>query len=171
MFILDFRKDAGEFINKFVIGFVSGIYKLVDYAYRVFMVLAKTNIFSEENFKDITSNIYKILAVAMLFILAYAILLKIVDPDGSTKGIDGKKTFQNFIIAIILIILCPSIFSFAYGLQSAILDSGIIGGIITGNVGDANSENVTNANIYGGILMSVNTFEVFFRPVGGLSGC
>ena len=65
------------------------------------MVLAKTNIFSEENFKDITSNIYKILAVAMLFILAYAILLKIVDPDGSTKGIDGKKTFQNFIIAII----------------------------------------------------------------------
>lgn len=170
MFILDFRKDAGEFINKFVIGFVSGIYKLVDYAYRVFMVLAKTNIFSEENFKDITSNIYKILAVAMLFILAYAILLKIVDPDGSTKGIDGKKTFQNFIIAIILIILCPSIFSFAYGLQSAILDSGIIGGIITGNVGDANSENVTNANIYGGILMSVNTFEVFFRPVGGLSG-
>lgn len=170
MFILDFRKDAGEFINKFVIGFVSGIYKLVDYAYRVFMVLAKTNIFSEENFKDITSNIYKILAVAMLFILAYAILLKIVDPDGSTKGIDGKKTFQNFIIAIILIILCPSIFSFAYGLQSAILDSGIIGGIITGNVGNANSENVTNANIYGGILMSVNTFEVFFRPVGGLSG-
>lgn len=170
MFILDFRKDAGEFINKFVIGFVSGIYKLVDYAYRVFMVLAKTNIFSEENFKDITSNIYKILAVAMLFILAYAILLKIVDPDGSTKGIDGKKTFQNFIIAIILIILCPSIFSFAYGLQSAILDSGIIGGIITGNVGDASSENVTNANIYGGILMSVNTFEVFFRPVGGLSG-
>ena len=170
MFILDFRKDAGEFINKFVIGFVSGIYKLVDYAYRVFMVLAKTNIFSEENFKDITSNIYKILAVAMLFILAYAILLKIVDPDGSTKGIDGKKTFQNFIIAIILIILCPSIFSFAYGLQSAILDSGIIGGIITGNVGDASSENVTNANIYGGILMSVNTFEVFFRPEGGLSG-
>ena len=170
MFILDFRKDAGEFINKFVIGFVSGIYKLVDYAYRVFMVLAKTNIFSEENFKDITSNIYKILAVAMLFILAYAILLKIVDPDGSTKGIDGKKTFQNFIIAIILIILCPSIFSFAYGLQSAILDSGIIGGIITGNVGDASSENVTNANIYGGILMSVNTFEVFFRPVGERSG-
>ena len=97
----------------------------------------------------------------MLFILSYGILNKIVDPDSNKSAVDGKKIFTNFIISIILITLCPSIFQFAYGFQSAFLNSEIISGIFTGNTNEVDSIH------YGGIYMSVNTFLPFFSPTGG----
>ena len=105
----------------------------------------------------------------MLFVLAYAILLKIVDPEGSSKGIDGKQVLIKFSTAIVLIILCPSIFSFAYGLQSAILKSGVIGGIFTGEVNE-NSQRGAIGNKYGGIIMSVQTYKPFFTNESGDDG-
>ena len=153
--------DIGEFFNKVIISLVAGIFKLVNYAYRIFLALAENNIFKQEDFASITSNIYKILSIVMLFILSYGILNKIVDPDNNKSGIDGKKIFTNFIISIVLITLCPSIFQFAYGFQSAFLNSGIIGGIFTGNTSEVDSIH------YGGITMSVNTFLPFFTPTNG----
>ena len=148
--------EIGEFFNKVLISLVAGIFKLVNYAYRIFLALAENNIFKQEDFASITSNIYRILSIVMLFILSYGILNKIVDPDNNKSGIDGKKIFTNFIISIVLITLCPSIFQFAYGFQSAFLNSGIIGGIFTGNTSEVDSIH------YGGINMSVNTFLPFF---------
>ena len=153
--------DIGEFFNKVIISLVAGIFKLVNYAYRIFLALSENNIFKQEDFASITSNIYKILSIVMLFILSYGILNKIVDPDNNKSGIDGKKIFTNFIISIVLITLCPSIFQFAYGFQSAFLNSGIIGGIFTGETSE-----VDNIH-YGGITMSVNTFLPFFTPTNG----
>ena len=153
--------DLGELLNKFLISLVGGIFKLVNYAYRIFFVLVENNIFNQEDLASITSNIYKILSIVMLFILSYGILNKIVDPDNNKSGIDGKKIFTNFIISIVLITLCPSIFQFAYGFQSAFLNSGIIGGIFTGNTSEVDSIH------YGGINMSVNTFLPFFTSTSG----
>ncbi|MDD5865056.1 MAG: hypothetical protein PUD07_00985 [bacterium] len=153
--------DIGEFFNKVIISLVGGIFKLVNFAYRIFLALAENNIFNQEDFSSITANIYKILSIVMLFILSYGILNKIVDPDSNKSAVDGKKIFTNFIISIILITLCPSIFQFAYGFQSAFLNSEIISGIFTGNTNEVDSIH------YGGIYMSVNTFLPFFSPTGG----
>ncbi|MGN1378781.1 MAG: hypothetical protein ACI4XR_00040 [Bacilli bacterium] len=161
MLIFDIIADIGEFFNKVIISLVGGVFKLVNFAYRIFLALAENNIFNQEDFASITTNIYKILSIVMLFILSYGILNKIVDPDSNKSAVDGKKIFTNFIIAIILITLCPSIFQFAYGFQSAFLNSNIISGIFTGKSNDVDSIH------YGGIYMSVNTFLPFFTPANG----
>lgn len=160
MLILSWDDIVGWF-NGMLISLSTLPFKFVNIVYRIFLKLAETNVFDESAYKALTTNIYRIIAVVMLFVMAYAILLKIVDPDGNSKGIDGKKTLQKFVMAIILIILCPSIFSFAYGLQSAILNSGVIGGIFTGQVNE-NDQTGTAGNQYGGIIMSVHSYTPFF---------
>lgn len=167
MLVLGIIEDIGIFLNKFIIGLVTSLFKLVDSAYRIFLQLSKTNIFGEEYYNDIVGNIYKILSIVMLFALAYGILLKIVDPDGSSKGIDGKKFVSKFVLSIILIAVVPSLFSFAYGFQGAVLDSQILGGILTGEISNPSDENISDSSLtkYGGITMSVNSFLPFFNIV------
>lgn len=140
-----------------MIGLVGNVFKIVNYAYRIFLALAKTNIFASNDFSTISGNIYKLLSIIMLFVLAYSILLKIVDPDSSKSGVDGKKTLQKLIVSLILIVLVPTIFTFAFGLQDAIIESNVLTAIFTGNSGNTDSS-IEN----GGIVMSVNSFEPFF---------
>lgn len=165
MLILGWDDIVGWF-NGMLISLSTLPFKFVNIVYRIFLKLAETNIFNESAYKSLTTNIYRIIAVVMLFVMAYAILLKIVDPDGSSKGVDGKQVLVKFSTSIVLIILCPSIFSFAYGLQSAILNSGVIGGIFTGEVSQ-NSQRGAVGNKSGGIIMSVTTYLPFFTNETG----
>ena len=62
-------------------------------------------------------------------------------------------------MAIVLLALIPSIFSFMFGLQEAILESNVLNSIFTGssNVGAQNIQNAGN-------VMAVNSFKPFFTP-------
>ena len=157
--ILTIIDDVAEVFWKIIISLVAGIFKLVNYAYRIFLVLAKAQIFDNEDFNIITKNMYEILSIVMLFALAYGILVKIVDPDNSKSGVDGKKILQKLVMAIVLLALIPSIFSFMFGLQEAILESNVLNGIFTGS-SNTGAETMENA----GISMSVNSFIPFFTP-------
>lgn len=144
---------------KIIISLVGSIFKLVNSAYRIFLALAEADIFENAEFDIITKNMYEILSIVMLFALAYGILVKIVDPKNSKSGVDGKKILQKLVMAIVLLALIPSIFSFMFGLQKAILESKVLNSIFTGssNVG---AENIKNA----GNVMAVNSFKPFFTP-------
>lgn len=151
--------NIAETFWKIIIGLVGGIFKLVNSAYRIFIALAEADIFENAEFDIITKNMYEILSIVMLFALAYGILVKIVDPENSKSGVDGKKILQKLVMAIVLLALIPSIFSFMFGLQKAILESNVLNSIFTGssNVG---AENIKNA----GNVMAVNSFKPFFTP-------
>ena len=144
---------------KIIISLVGGIFKLVNSAYRIFLVLAKAQIFNNDDFNIITKNMYEILSIVMLFALAYGILVKIVDPENSKSGVDGKKILQKLVMAIVLLALIPSIFSFMFGLQNAILESNVLNSLFTGT-SDTGAETIENA----GISMAVNSFIPFFTP-------
>lgn len=157
--ILTILDDVAETFWKIIISLVGSIFKLVNSAYRIFLALAEADIFENAEFDIITKNMYEILSIVMLFALAYGILVKIVDPENSKSGVDGKKILQKLVMAIILLALIPSIFSFMFGLQKAILESKVLNSIFTGssNVG---AENIKNA----GNVMAVNSFKPFFTP-------
>lgn len=157
--ILTILTDVAETFWKIIISLVGSIFKLVNSAYRIFLALAEADIFENAEFDIITKNMYEILSIVMLFALAYGILVKIVDPENSKSGVDGKKILQNLVMAIVLLALIPSIFSFMFGLQKAILESKVLNSIFTGssNVG---AENIKNA----GNVMAVNSFKPFFTP-------
>ncbi len=151
--------NIAETFWKIIISLVGSIFKLVNSAYRIFIALAEADIFENAEFDIITKNMYEILSIVMLFALAYGILVKIVDPENSKSGVDGKKILQKLVMAIVLLALIPSIFSFMFGLQKAILESNVLNSIFTGssNVG---AENIKNA----GNVMAVNSFKPFFTP-------
>lgn len=157
--ILTILTDVAETFWKIIISLVGSIFKLVNSAYRIFLALAEADIFENAEFDIITKNMYEILSIVMLFALAYGILVKIVDPENSKSGVDGKKILQKLVMAIVLLALIPSIFSFMFGLQKAILESKVLNSIFTGssNVG---AENIKNA----GNVMAVNSFKPFFTP-------
>lgn len=157
--ILTILDDVAETFWKIIISLVGSIFKLVNSAYRIFLALAEADIFKNAEFDIITKNMYEILSIVMLFALAYGILVKIVDPENSKSGIDGKKILQKLVMAIVLLALIPSIFSFMFGLQEAILESNVLNSIFTGssNVGAQNIQNAGN-------VMAVNSFKPFFTP-------
>ena len=157
--ILTILDDVAETFWKIIISLVGSIFKLVNSAYRIFLALAEADIFKNAEFDIITKNMYEILSIVMLFALAYGILVKIVDPENSKSGVDGKKILQKLVMAIVLLALIPSIFSFMFGLQKAILESNVLNSIFTGssNVGAQNIQNAGN-------VMAVNSFKPFFTP-------
>lgn len=161
--ILDFL-GIKEFFWKLIIGIVGGIYSIVNYIYQIFLVLAQSNIFQEEQYVELTTRVYIILGVVMLFILAYNLLMLIVDPDKKESEYSIEKILKNIVISFILIVVCPSIFSFAFDVQDSVLNSGVINKFFS----DTSSSGFDNNSIKsGGRMMAYNTFIAFFTPASG----
>ncbi len=152
-----------EFFWKIIISLVGAIFQLVNYTYQVFLFLAETNIFDQSIYHDLTDKIYVILGVVMLFVIAYNILTLVIDPDKNEKGATIEKILKNLVTSFIMIILCPSIFNFAFRIQSSILSTN--GGIITNFFSDSMQDTGGADSIKaGGRRMAVNTFKAFFVP-------
>ena len=62
------------------------IYDFVCYIYEIFYALADINIFSDEAYDEITTKIYVILGLIMLFVLAYSLLRAVINPDDYAKS-------------------------------------------------------------------------------------
>jgi len=150
-----------EFLWKFIIMLVAGIYNVIGYIYEIFLLLAKTNIFSQENYSELVEKIYVLLGVIMLFVLAYNLLTFVVDPDKNKEGKSVEKILKNLVFSLIMIILCPSIFTFAFQVQGALLASDSpLYGLFSSQVGSPeDAQSTINA---GGRLMASTTFSAFF---------
>lgn len=152
-----------EFFWKIIISLVGAIFQLVNYTYQVFLFLAETNIFDQSIYHSLTDKIYVILGVVMLFVIAYNFLTLVIDPDKNEKGATVEKILKNIVTSFIMIIICPSIFNFAFRVQNSILttNGGVIDNFFSGSFQDSDGEDTIRA---GGRRMAVNTFKAFFVP-------
>lgn len=146
-FIFDW---VNEQIHRFLLFVDSGIYWLASECYQLFVKLAQTRIFEDNFFSDFAKRIYAILGVFMLFYLAYALLMAIVDPDKLSKGDKSAgRIAANLVVSLVLLGFLPSIFNYAYRLQNYILSSNLIGTLVLGtapievNTGTDSDEEVT----------------------------
>lgn len=112
----------------------AAIYNLVDFAYQIFMAVASARIFTDETIRSFANRVYIIIGVIALFVIAYALLRAIVDPDASSKSeMTPAKIVPNVLKAIILIAFIPTIFNFVYQMQDVILGTDVIGKILIGD--------------------------------------
>ncbi len=116
------------------------VYSIISVLYQVFEGVANVNLFSEEVFKDITSRIYIIMGIAMLFIFAYNLILMIINPEEKKSTGQTTKIVKETIISLVLVILLPTIFNYMSIFQKHILESQIISQIILGDSGGTNAE-------------------------------
>lgn len=140
------------------------IYDLVDYVYDIFDFLAKINIFDNDMYGEITSKIYVILGLIMMFILAYSLLKAVINPDDYAKGEQSiTKLIPNVLISLAIIVLLPTVFSFAMNFQEAILNNDTIPNFI---LGETNQDNVEDGSVDNdnGRMISYYAFQAFLHP-------
>ncbi len=180
MLILGFMDTLSEYIMKAFYGIMlildGIIYSLVSFLYKVFLVLAQARIFKIEIYTEIAERVQIILGVGMLFVLAYALLRAVVNPDdiSDAKGVSVKGLVPNIIKTIVLIAIVPTLFTYAYKAQEIILTQNIIGRVVIGrpaaqsyNDADGNKVTISSSDIeenyieYGGTSMAQLAFETF----------
>ena len=101
-----------ETLNGLFLVICNLIYMLISLLYQVFNAVAKVNLFSDEVFKDITSRIYVVMGIAMLFIFAYNIILMIINPEDKKSTGSTAKVVKETVISLVLpsnVIVAPSV--------------------------------------------------------------
>ena len=118
------------------------IYDIISFLYQTFIAISSAQIFTSDQYKRIASNVYIVIGVVALFLIAYGLLRSIIDPDGSGKSETApSKMVPKVITSIVIIAIVPTVFNFAYRMQEAIIGTDIIPKII---LGEENYDEATN---------------------------
>ena len=121
------------------------VYGLIPQIYKLFIYLSQLNLFGggdSNPLQQLISRVYVLLGIFMLFKVSFSLLQYIVDPNSfrdSSKGMG--KLVTNVLVALVLLVSVPSIFSFATEVQARIVQSNVIGELILGSsMSDGSSE-------------------------------
>lgn len=130
MFFLE--SDWGR---SFCMDICEAIYKSIPKIYSIFYNIASARFFSEDDsiIEELSSNMYVLVSVIMLFIFSATFLSAIINPDiinDKKKGI-GALIKRSF-IGIILIILIPFGFDELYEIQTHVLSNNLVEKVIVG---------------------------------------
>ena len=114
------------------------VYSVIPWLYKIIIYLANVNIGINDSLTlgALMSRLYILIGIFMLFKLAFSIIRYIFDPDSfsdKTKGFTG--ILKRIMIALILLVLTPTIFSKMYELQGMIISNNIIPNLILGTKG------------------------------------
>lgn len=122
-------------LDQIVYGFIPTLYKLI-------VSIANVDLYSNNPaIAALLNRVYIIVGIFMLFKLAFSMLRYIVDPGSfsdSAKGFSGL--IRSVLIALILLVSIPFIFSKIYEYQGKILDSKIIPNLILGTSDNGNDD-------------------------------
>lgn len=143
------------------------IYSFISFVYQIFLVLAQGGqLFDDRVIDGLTSRIYVIIGVVVLFLVAYSLLKSMVNPDEALKGKKSAVTIvKDVIISIVLIAIVPYIFEFAFQFQNSLLINNTIGKIIAGTTDDGSESENKIRN--GGYIMASTVWQAFLYPADG----
>ena len=164
------RDFAGDFINRIFITMLdSWIYTIIGWLYQVFLMIGTFDLFGGVSdgteatmliYQEFTKRIYSVLGLIVMFILAYQIILFVIDPDKGLK--DSKKLVINIVKGIVLTILAPLIFHYLAQIQYHVLVSDNLIWNITLGEGKNQNDSVVEA----GNSMTTMLYISMFHPVG-----
>lgn len=170
----------GDFLSEVFLGIImvldTLIYSLISSAYKIFMAIASARLLSSDVYYDIASRIYIVIGVLMLFVLSYAILKAIVDPDQATKGDLGPGMVKRVVIAVIGLAITPVLFNVLYQAQGLFLEQDVLGKVFfrienTENIevnGTSGNPDEQIKNI-GGAVAATSIWQAFFHPAEGIN--
>ena len=162
----DFGAAVRDFLTMIGIYINSLIYNFVSFLYQVFIAISSARLFSSDDYSKLANGIYLVVGVIALFIIAYALLRAIINPDNASKGENSvAKVVPNVLIVIALIAFVPTIFNLAYKTQEVVIGSNVIPRLImyssTGNGTNASLSDFKDA----GRDMATDVFLGFLTPI------
>lgn len=137
-------------------------YNLLATAYNVFDAVSEIDIFGASEagaklYNGITSRLYTMLSIVMVFVFSYQLIMMIVDPDGKEKNA-STKLVKDTLFSIIIIILLPTIFKYMSIFQTHVIKEGTIARIVMGSGGSYNDSP--------GKSIALMTYMSFYHPEG-----
>ena len=156
-------------ILKAILGYIflaidSVVYFFVSQGFKMYIALAQFKLFDDKVFDDLINRTYIIIGVIALFIVAYALLNSIINPDNASKGDKSlSKIVKNFIFAIIGIAIVPTVFNYFYYFQRVVLCNNLIPKILLAQKGDDSQANLLNDDKIG-TQFATYLFQSFFYP-------
>lgn len=149
-----------NFIRSFLITLDRIVYWFVEQVLQLIVDLANVNIFNDTTINAFARRIYVILGLVMVFKLMISFIQILIDPDAMSDKEKGVgNVLKRVVIAMVLIVLVPSIFKMARDVQGYILP--IIPKVILGiNSDNEVTEPITEHNI--GNVMAWYSFLPFF---------
>lgn len=118
------------------------VYSLITIFYNTISDLSAAQLVQTSVISEITSRMYALLGVFMLFRVSFSLINYIVDPDqiaDKTKG--GGALIKNIVVTFVLIVSTPFCFNLVYEAQAAILADQVIPRFILGiDVEDSTSD-------------------------------
>lgn len=73
--------DIGGFLLGIIVGIVVRLYQLVSILINLIFIIASTDIFKEDIINEITSRVYIVLAIFMLFRITISCIQFLISPD------------------------------------------------------------------------------------------
>ncbi len=153
-------------------------YWLLSISYNIFYAVAHLDIFGGSSagqtlYDGITSRIYTVLSIVMVFIFAYQLIMMIADPDGKAKE-GASHLVRDTLVSIVMIIVLPVVFKYMALFQYHVLENNTIPAIILGTNGSS-SDNPPGKSISMMVLISFyhpngTTYNTFFDESGKVRG-
>ena len=88
-------------------------YKLLAAAYQIFLAVSRINIFATEGgmkvFSTVSTQLYTIIGIAMIFVFAYQLVLLIINPEGGNQK-SPSKLFFDTVVSVFVVLVLPTIF-------------------------------------------------------------
>ena len=166
-FVLNAFRELFFHIDKFV-------YMIARGAYQVFCYISEITLEREDIVTDLTSRVYAILGILLVFIVTYNLLTYIINPDKiSDNKVGASAVIKDIVIALAIIALTPTLFAKLYAFQNTIITSGVISNLILGGYSSSDVEKYGGGNKQdvgrnyirmGANNMAANVFTAFFTP-------
>lgn len=151
--VRNFLQPFFYWLDKIIYGFIQDLYAL-------FFQISNVSLLSDTTVANFAQRIYVIIGVFMLFKVAISLITMLVSPDSMSKG--GPTLIKRIVIALVLLVLTPNIFTLGYRIQSYIIQDNVLGNLILGASSD--TERVENAYVNGGQTIALQVFKGFFHP-------
>ena len=110
-------------------------YTFLSLSYSVFLAVSQINIFATEGgmaiFETVSTQLYTVVGIAMIFVFAYQLVLLIINPDNGNQKSPSKLFFDS-VISMITVLVLPTIFNYMTIFQGHVLSNGTIPAILLG---------------------------------------
>lgn len=160
-FIIKGIKDLSFALDKL-------IYSLASSAYQVFLMIGNVRLTSGGIMSKLMVRLYGAISLFMIFVLAYNLLLYIIDPDKLTDNkVGGVSILKKIIIALVIIVASPTAFDTLYATCQQVLNAHVVERLVLGGYvvasedgsADASALNYNETN-----KMIVDVFTAFLYP-------
>ncbi len=109
------------------------VYFFIDLLISLFDSLASIRIFGNDAIATLTTRIYALIAIIMIFKVSFSIIQYIINPDNfSDKERGFGKTIRNVILTLVALVITPYIFNLAYNIQNYATQHQLVEKIILG---------------------------------------